>query len=383
MPRVVHVITGLERGGAETVLHRLCIHCDNVEHVVISLTDEGTFGPLLSAAGVPVHTLGMLRGRASISGLWKLYRLIQRIRPDTVQTWMYHSDLLGGLSARLAGVRSVYWNIRNSNLDPDCTAMGTRLTARACAVASRLIPRRIVCCSRQSASVHTNLGYQAEKIQIIPNGYDLDHFRPDQAAGARLRNQFPRAENLPVLGMVARFDPQKDHRNLLQAWERLAKRGVNFIGILAGTGMTMENRVLRRWIADQSLQNRVFPFGLREDVFAVMNALDINILSSSYGEAFPNVLAEAMACGTPCVTTDVGDAGMIVGETGWVVPARNPEALTDALHAALKLREDHAAWAKRQEACRLRIAENFSMQRMVEAYSRLWRQDVAASQAGC
>jgi glycosyltransferase involved in cell wall biosynthesis len=371
--RVLHVITCLDDGGAEASLYRLCTHDGENRHVVVSLMDAGKYGPLLRAAGIDVHCLGMPRGRFRPAALRQLWRLLRTQRPDVVQTWMYHADLVGGVVARLAGVRAMCWGVRNTTLEPSSSARGTIWVARACARLSRWVPRTIISCSREAARVHGALGYATDKFVVIPNGYDLTRFAPDVAAQERLRAQWGVAADEPLIGMVARFDPAKDHATLLAALGRFARTGAAFNAVLVGTGMDASNAALRAAISAEKLDRRVRLLGRRDDVPAVMNALDLHVLSSR-AEAFPNVLAEAMACGTPCVTTDVGDAALIVGDTGWVVPPRDTEALAAAIGEALRERADCAGhWQARRRAARERVAGEFDIERMVAAYRAVWQ----------
>lgn len=367
----LHIITGLNEGGAEAVLYRLCAHDKENRHVVVSLMDQGKYGPLLQATGVEVHCLGLPRGRLTAGGVLRLWRLLRAQRPDMVQTWMYHADLVGGMLARLAGV-PVCWGIRNTTLPPGVSSRGTILVARLCAKLSRWVPRAIVSCSREAVRVHQALGYAADKFVCIPNGYDLTRFAPDVAARRRLRTEWAVDDGVPLLGMVARFDPQKDHPTLIAALAHAARAGTRFACVLVGDGVDAGNVALREAIAVAGLETSIRLIGRRDDVPAVMNALDLHVLSSS-AEAFPNVLAEAMACGTPCVTTDVGDAALIVGDTGWVVSPRDADVLAVALAAALAARNDAAAWQARRQAARARVAQRFDIARMVASYRAVWQ----------
>ena len=371
-PTVAHVITTLNDGGAEAVLYRLCLHSRSVRHVVVSMMGPGKYGPLLEAAGVVVHCLNMPPGKATWGGVVGLWRVLRRERPFAVQTWMYHADLFGGVLARLSGVRRVFWGIHNSNLSPDVVSRSTILVARLCALLSRAVPTRVVSCSQQASRVHVALGYGARGLVNIPNGYDLARYARDEAGRVRLRGEWGVAPHEFLAGMVARFDPQKDHANLLGALGQLKRRGLSFKCVLVGTGMDEGNAALMALVARDHLGSDVLLMGRRDDVPAVMSALDVHVLSS-LGEAFPNVLAEAMACGTPCVTTDVGDAALIVGDTGWVVPPQNAAALAEGLDVA------HSDWARgaeswggRQAAARERITGNFDLDRMTSAYEGTW-----------
>ncbi len=370
--KVLHVITGLNQGGAETVLYRLvAASCNEVKHVVVSLTDEGVYGPRLRDLGISVHAVGMPRGRITLRGLSRLWRLIGVAKPDAVQTWMYHADLIGGLMARLAGIRAVCWNIRNSNLSPETSSRSARLVAQLCARLSSWLPSAIVSCSEKAALVHQALGYQPSKFAIIPNGYDLSRFSPRPRSSNPLRSEWGIACGVPVLGTVARWDPQKDHATLLAALVLLAKGGRDFRCVWAGPGLEPSNGALRRLISASGLEDKILLLGQRDDIPDVMNAIDLHVLSSSYGEAFPNAVAEAMACGTPCVVTDVGDAALIVGATGWVSPPSDPCSLSRSIELALSALQSPQREAISQ-ACRRRMVDNFGIDRMTAAYQDIW-----------
>lgn len=370
--RVLHIITGLADGGAEAVLHRLITHDPQDEHHVVSLTGHGKYGPLLADAGVAVTALHMPRGRLTWHALRSLWRTLRQVRPDVVQTWMYHADLLGGVAASAQRL-PVVWGIHNTTLEPGRSSRATMWVARACAGLSRRVPARIVACAEAAVRVHAALGYDEGRMVVIPNGYDLSRFRPDAPARARLRAVWGVANVVPLIGMVARFDPYKDHQNLLAALGILRQRGLAFRAVLIGTGVDDGNAALKAAIATEGLDGNVRLLGPMTDIPAVMNALDVHVLSSS-AEAFPNVLAEAMACGTPCVATDVGDAALIVGEAGWVVPPRDAQALAAALEEALAAWRDRAAWARRQADCRARIESQFAIGAMVQRYRAVWQE---------
>lgn len=370
--KVVHIITGLNDGGAEGVLTRLCLHSKQAQHVVISLMDEGKYGPLLARSGMTVHCLGMNPGKPSIVRLFRLVRLIRSEQPDVVQTWMYHADLLGGIAARLAGVRHVFWGIRHSTLEKGKSKRSTIMIARLCALLSSWVPDQIICCANKARDVHSDIGYSARKLRVIPNGYDLSRFRPDRAAGAKVRAELGVGPNDFIIGNVGRFDPLKDHSNLLQALARVAECKIPFRCLLIGKGLSPDNVGLVKHIAELGLQGSVLLVGQRSDVPAVMNALDLHVLSS-LSEGFPNVLAEAMACGTPCVSTDVGDALEIVGDQEACCPARDSKALADVIiKLAREWQHSPSAWLARKDACSQRIAEKFSIDVMVEAYEACW-----------
>lgn len=367
---ICHIITGLNDGGAEAVLYRLISHDSPARHHVISLTGPGKYGPLLQERGVPVTCLHMRPDRLSPGAIWRLWRELRRMKPRVVQTWMFHADLLGGIVARLAGCRNVCWSIHHSSFEPGATHRRTILIARISARLSRIIPRRIVVVGNKARDIHADGGYDRDRMEVIWNGIDILEYYPDEQMRVKLRAELRIAHDAAVIGFVARFDPQKDHDNLLRALALLRERGTTPVCLLVGTGMDDRNQTLIKKITELNLKEQIQLLGSRDDIPAVMNAIDLHVMSSS-AESFGNVLIEAMACYTPCVTTDVGDAALIVGDTGWTVPPRDPAALAGAIAEALT--EVHSpAWQARQTAARSRITDNFSIKRMVSRYREVW-----------
>lgn len=371
--KVLHIITGLNNGGAEGVLYRLCKYDTTAQHIVVSMMDEGKYGSLLGHAGIEVHCLNMPQGQVSLSGLWRLFKLIRQNKPDIVQTWMYHADLIGGVIARLAGVKNVFWNIRHTTLEPGKSKKSTILIAKLCARLSGFVPKGIVCCAQEAVRVHSDLGYKKAKMTVIGNGYDLSFFNPSYETALAFREGLNLKPDSLLLGMVGRFDAQKDHFGLLQALSMVKKSIPDFHFALIGRDLNFNNQALNDEIKKYDLESNVLLLDQRTDMADVMNGLDIHVLSSAFGEAFPNVLAEAMACSTPCVTTDVGDAAVIVGETGWVVPPKDPQSLANAIMQAIEEKQtNNQAWLERKQDCRNRIVQNFSIEKMVAGYHQVW-----------
>jgi len=370
--RVLYIITGLATGGAETMLLKLLERLDRArfEPMVISLTTMGDIGPRITALGIPVQALGMVPGLPSPAGFFRLLGQIKRFQPDIVQTWMYHADLLGGLAARLAGVQAVAWCIRNSNLDKDKTRRGTRWVVAACARLSGLLPARIVSCSEQARAVHAALGYDAAKMTVIPNGFDLARFKPDAVARTRLRTELGIPADTPLVGLIGRFDPQKNHIGFMVAAGTLLRRRADVHFVLAGQGVDAANPVLAAAIARAGVAAHTHLLGLRIDVPTLMAALDVLVSSSSYGEAFPNVLGEAMACGVPCVVTDVGDSAAIVGETGRVVPPGDMAKLALGLEEILALSSQEKVLLGKR--ARERVADHFEIGAVVRRYEEFY-----------
>jgi glycosyltransferase involved in cell wall biosynthesis len=371
--KILHVIAGLNRGGAEATLVRLSLSdADNV-HVVVSLMSGGAYGEELRSAGIPIYELGFRRGAVTASGVKDLYRVLRQEKPDIVQTWMYHADVVGGLVAKCAGVKRIVWGIRNTLLDPTAGNWPTRTVARTAAVLSHLIPSVIVSCSRQALLQHASIGYRPSKLVYIPNGYDLGRFAPDSHVRRSVRESIQVAESDFLLGMVARWDPQKDHATLFNAAGRLSARiRSRWRLVLIGPDMVPSNKPLMELINDAKLRANSILLGPRSDVPELMKALDVHVLSSAYGEGFPNVVAEAMASGVPCVATDVGDASEIVGSAGWVVPPKDAGGLAEAMVQAYEAWSRPDDWVHISLASRRKVVSDYSVDAMVYRYRQVW-----------
>lgn len=383
MMKVMHIITGLNDGGAEAILHRICTHDKKNTHIVVSMMDKGKYGPMLQEVGIKVFCLGMPRGKLTFNGLWGLRKIIKNKKPDVVQTWMYHANLVGGIIARIGGIKSVCWGIHNGALTPETAALSTIAVSKLSALLSRVVPSSIICCSKNSVEVHKKAGYSKDKLVYIPNGYDITKFSPNGKKRTKVRKELGLGEEDVLLGMVARYDPLKDHANLIKALSMLKRsRKDNFYCALVGTDIDIKNIAIEEEIRRGNLTDKMILLGRRDDISDLMNAFDIHILSSQ-SEAFPNVLAEAMACGTPCVTTDVGDAAVIVGQTGWVVPPKSPKALAKAIGNAIEESKKPERWSEKKIKARDRIRKNFEIDCVVEKYEDYWNKVVMAIKFRC
>ena len=384
--RIMHVITGLRQSGAETALYRLIMSDVENEHSVVSLGGLDYFGPILRKHGVNVVAL---RIRGVVSGLKALVclrRLIRRRAPDLVQTWMYHADLIGGVVASLSTDVPVFWGVRRSNTSVHKWYTVTWLLLRVNSILSRLVPIRIICCARSAKDSHIKVGYCSKKMLVVPNGFDVEVIKPSISTRLGFRREMDVENGTVLFGAVGRWVPEKGYSDLLAALS-LMHRSIGssiqqldldrqqWLCLLVGHGLDQGNEVLMTEIAANGLDGLVIPVGVREDICAVMNGLDIHVLSSK-GEGFPNVVGEAMSCGTPCVVTDVGDARDIVGDTGWVVPPSNIEALAHALTDAFSAATS-CGWEQLSSECRDRIVGNYSIGKMCNSYRENWAACIA------
>lgn len=369
--KVVHVINSLELGGAEMMLYRLVggYDKDRFEMRVLSLMGGGPVGELIAAEGVKIEYLGGKRGVADPRLVFRLAAALRRAGPQVIQAWMYHSNLAASLASAMAGKVPVVWGIHHSNLDPGVNKKSTIAIANFCGRIAQAMATEIVCCSQASFKVHAEHGYPKAKMQVITNGFDLGLFKPDPMARLDVRRELGVGEDTRLVGLVARFDPLKDHRNFLEAAARIVQEvpGTHFL--LCGTGISTDNAELVSWIDELRLKESCSLLGRRSDIPRLLSSLDVAV-SSSMGEGFPISVGEAMSCAIPSVVTDVGDSAAMVADTGYAVPARDPEALASACVAMLRL--------SFQERCELgmkarqRVVENYSLGKIIQQYEEVY-----------
>lgn len=360
--RVLHVINGLETGGAEVMLLKLVQGMDGSRftNAVVSMRGMGNIGPRIAQLGIPVFDLQM-RGITDIAGLLSLRRIVREWQPDLIHGWMYNANMASLLAARCFGKAKLCWSVHASYLDLGLYQRGFRILFRCLRTLSGS-PDAVLVVSHASRRWHEAIGYQPKRWLYIPIGVDPAKFRPDSAARAKVRSELGIPNDAPVVGFVANYMPEKDHRNFLAAVAVLQKRLPKVHAVIAGRGVD-SNPDLLRLAAEFGIGSGLHLLGYQNDVAAVMNGFDVFSLSS-YSESCPNVLLEAMACGIPCVTTDVGDAAYLVGDTGAVVPPRDPEALAAACMSLLQ-QEGRLLLGR---SARERVQQVFSVHSVVRQY---------------
>lgn len=371
---VMHVITSLDVGGAETVLTRLVTgdSAGPVSHRVVSLKSGGALRANLEEAGIPVHGLGIEGIGDVLGGLVRLVRIIRLEKPAVVHGWLYHAVLLATLALALSGRRSrtrLVWGVRCSDMDMRRYAWSARYVAKPLPFLSSKTDL-VTYNSEAGRAVHERIGYRPPGYRVVPNGVDVDRFRPRPNERSAVRAEMGLGDEHFVVGMCARVDPMKDHENFVKAAVVFAATAPEARFVLVGAGTDRQRSRLDRMIAASGIEERFVRLGQRRDIGRIHAALDVATLSSAFGEGFSNVLAEAMACGVPCVATDVGDSASIVSDTGLVVPPRNAEALAAAWDSLR--REGCDRRVELGTAARRRVASRYGLAAMMEAHRALY-----------
>ncbi len=368
MIRICHIITDLDAGGAERALVNVVSHLDpsRFSNEVISLIEPGIFGRHLRTAGIPLISLGLQRGRPTLSGFLKVVRHLRRSRPTILQTWLYHADLLGLFAHYFVPSTRLLWNVRCSDIasspEPSHLRWITRLLART---SDR--PDAVIVNSKRGRVFHEEIGYRPRRWIELPNGVDTQRFHARFHQREELRSLLGIRTKGPVIGLVARYHQMKDHITFLQASAKFVSDHPDACFVLCGINCDGQNEILKRLISQAGLSGRVMLLGCREDMETIYPAFDLATLCSAFGEGFPNVLTEAMACGVPCVATDVGACREIIEGHGRIVQPRDPAALAEAWSSMLAGPMELLGRKARARAC-----EHYGIDRICELYESVY-----------
>jgi glycosyltransferase involved in cell wall biosynthesis len=366
--RICHIITDLDAGGAERALINVISRLDpsRFRNEVISLIKPGIFESDLRVRGVPLISLDMPRGRPTLSGFFKAVSYLRQSRPTIVQTWLYHADLLGSFAHYFTPCARLLWNVRCSDnaSAPASTHLRwiTNLLARMSAK-----PDAVIVNSTRGRLFHDEIGYRPRRWIEIPNGVDIQRFCPRAHQRDELRSFLGIRTKGPVIGLVARYDPVKDHATFLQAAVRFVKNYPDSSFVLCGIDCDHRNKALNRLIFQTGLSEHITLLGRRTDMELIYPAFDLVTLCSAFGEGFPNVLIEAMACGVPCVATDVGGCREIIEDEDFIVQPRDPDALVRAWESVLAAPIGVLARKSRASAC-----ERYGIERICELYESVY-----------
>jgi glycosyltransferase involved in cell wall biosynthesis len=378
--RILHVITALGVGGAEHMLLKLlgAPALAGVEQRVLALLPGGKLAQAMRATGAAVDELDLLGGIPVLGGSLAVVAQARRHRPDLVQGWLYHGNLGAWLAARALGRRTpLLWGVRQSLP----SLAGENAFARVAIHLNRWFsgrPDRLLFNSQLGAEHHRAFGFDMRQALVIPNGFDTERLAPDPAARLHLRAAWGVRTDEVVYGLLARHHPVKDHVGFLRAARQVldARPGSRFV--LAGTGIDAHNPILTRQVAEAGLPGAVHLLGERHDVPEMLSAMDVYV-SASRAEAFSNAVGEAMSCGVPCVVTSVGDSAQVVGDTGFVVPPAEPDALAKAMVALADVGEQGRR--ERGALARVRIRDRYSLDAIAGRYAALYQELLAARAA--
>jgi glycosyltransferase involved in cell wall biosynthesis len=322
--------------------------------------------------GVDLHCLD-LRNRFDFARIiFSLSRIIRKTRPDILYGLLGDACTLALIHGKVFGKHKVIWGLRATNMDFSQYSLSSGWVYRLSAYLSKRVDR-IIANSWTGSKYHVAQGYARDRIVVICNGIDTEYFRPQPEKGPDLRQTWGVGHDTPLIGRVGRLDPMKDYPTFLKAATMLTGRRPDVRFVIAGGGPDQMLNDLKALSGSLGLDERVLWLGSREDLSAIYSACAFTSSSSSFGEGFPNVVAESLACEVPCVATDVGDSARVVGPGGIIVPAKNPEALATAWEKMLSLPQEK--WLQMGQEGRKHIVRNFSTQKMVHATEKVFLEE--------
>ena len=363
--KIMHIINSIDLGGAENIFFNLMKECNKKKLIIISLTSRGFYGDHLKKNGFKVFELNLRKNIFSLFGFFRLINLIIKYKPQIVNTWMYHSNLIGGLAAKLTGIKKIYWSIHH---DYEYSNLFMMIEMKILLLLSYFIPDKLIYCSKLSKTNHNKNGFKKKDAIVIENGVSTNIYKPNPQLRKKIRNELNIHSNCLLIGNISRYNPIKDHDTLLKSLIKLKNYKVKFKCVLVGRGLSNKNINLVKKISKYKLENEVILFGKCLKVNNLLNSFDLNILSSK-SESFPLTLIEAMSCGIPCISTNVGDSKKIIGDSGWIVETENPEEIAKVIY---KVYRNKNLLKEKSKLARKRVLRLFTLKKMHMKYKSLY-----------
>lgn len=371
MKKIIHIIPGLGTGGAEMMLYKLLSEKSDFDQSVICLGTniDTTIARSIQAKGVTIIALGMTKRSLSLHPLFELNKIIKKNAPDIIHGWMYHGNLSAILVKLFRPKVKVIWNVRHSLHDIAKESVFIKCSIRLNKLMS-FLPDMIIYNSKTSASQHQLFGFCSKKVRVIPNGFDVRLFSPNLQNKMAMRKELGIAKDDIVIGIVARYHAMKGHNISIYAASKLHETINNFRLVLIGKGLDLDNKELLGLIEQYEVTDKVLLLGEKSNLYKYTQMFDIGVSASLWGEGFSNAIGESMACGVPCVVTDVGDSAWIVGGNGEVVPPNNTDAMVGAWQKMIDM--DSVEREQLGGEARERMLNNFSIASISEEYLGLY-----------
>ena len=362
---ILHIITGLKVGGAENALHRLIVNSPKeLKHEVLCLTKGGAMHEVFLDSNINVITLDFKK--SFFNSFFFLIRLIRVKSPDVVQTWLYHANLIGGIAAKIVGIKVVIWGLRGTAIPQSVFSIHS-LIIKLGSFLSYIIPSSIVCNANTVSDFHVQKGYSKNKIAIINNGFNINK---EILYKEELLNEIGSLDsNSLIIGTVGRYDKLKDYPNMINAFSIIMKEYPNVHLLMIGRGLDISNSELMSMLSSSLDISKVHLLGERSQISNYLNLMDIFCLSSR-NEGFPNVVAEAMLMKVPCVATDAGDASSLISDIGILVPVEDHIKLALGLKYMIEI--GNKKREKIGELSYLHIKSNFSIKKNISQFSKLY-----------
>ena len=378
--KIIHIINSLEKGGAEGNLYRLCQfqkkkYKNKIDITIISLINHGYYEVELKKQNIKTFSLGLnkkIKFFFLIKKIFELRKFIKNKNPDIIQSWMYHSNFIT-LFVPQKFYNRIFWNIRHSKLNIQISKKITIFISLICGLFSKIVPNKIIYCSEDSVNFHENQHFYAKnKTRLIDNGYSEKSYYPTKSLRLNFRKKNKLKKNDIILGFAGRFAKQKNIPSLLLAFSKIAKNYNNIYLFMAGKDINSSNKELNKLAIDLKITNKVFFLNEQKSLLEFYNGIDLLILTS-LSESFPNVVAEAMLCSTPVLSSDVGCSKKIIEDSGFLINGNNHQSIVKSLNESLYIfKNKKKEWKFIKKNCRSKIKNNYSIENMSNIYLENW-----------
>jgi len=377
--KIIHLINSLKKGGAEGALYRLSNfhkkkYKKNINIIIITLIGDGFYDFELKKKGIKIFNLN-LNSKSNIFNfikkILKLRKFIKEENPDIIQSWMYHSNFVT-LFLGKKFYHKIFWNIRHGKLNIKITKISTIVISIICGIFSRIVPHKIIYCSKESIVFHEkNHFYTSIKTRLIYNGYSDRLYYPNNNFRKKFRKKNKIKNQDFIIGFAGRYAKQKNIPTLLDAFSIAVKNFDNIYLYMVGKNINFSNRELTEAVTNLKIEKKVFFLDEQKNLLEFYNGIDLLALTST-SESFPNVIAESMLCSTPVLSNNVGSAKKIIKNCGFITDDVNSKSITKNLNFILKLFKNKKKWIFLKKSCRIQIQKNFSIDKMAELYLKNW-----------
>tara|TARA_Y100000816_G_C26103864_1_gene585871 strand:+ start:1519 stop:2664 length:1146 start_codon:yes stop_codon:yes gene_type:complete len=378
--KILHIINSLNKGGAEGNLYRLTKfhkkkYKDKIDIIIITLIDNGFYEADLKKNGIKIFSLGISRKKdyfELFKKILKFRKYVLKNKPDIIQSWMYHSNLLTIFIPKKFS-NKIYWNIRHSILNLKMSKITTIISSIVCSVFSRITPKKIFYCSEKSVKFHENVHfYSKKKTSLIENGYNKKLYYSSKYKKLIFRKKNNLKNSDIVLGFAGRYAKEKNINSLLLAFSKITKFYDNIYLCMAGKNINFQNKELMTHINNYKIKKNVLILNEQKNLLEFYNGVDLLVLVS-HAESFPNVVAEAMLCSTPVMSSNVGCSKKIIDDCGFVIQNNDYLSILRNLKKIIHLfKNNKREWSKLKIRSQLKIEKNFSIEKMANAYLENW-----------
>jgi len=378
--KVLHIINSLKKGGAEGNLYRLCLaqkkkYQSKIDITIITLINNGYYENKLQKKGIKVISLGIdkkVKILDLIKKISKFRNFIVKSNQDIIQSWMYHSNFLT-LFIPIKNHNKIFWNIRHSELNFRISKKITIFLSVICGLFSRLVPKKIIYCSEKSIKFHESKHfYSKKKTSLIENGYSEKTYYPSNSLRLNFRKKNKIKGTDIIFGFAGRYAKQKNIDSLLQAFSKITNDYDNLYLYMAGKDINLQNIYLIDIISRFQVKNKVFLINEQKNLLEFYNGIDV-LISTSHSESFPNVIAEAMLCSTPVLSSNAGCSKKIIDKYGFILNQNDYLSISKAIKKTISILIDQKSfWKFLKKNTRIQIKKNFSIEKMSENYLRNW-----------